>query len=88
MATCKACGEPIEFIATPKGRRMPVDPDVETFVLEATGAGDGEPLSIVLDNGQVIRGRRARPGCTGTTTVRGYVPHWDTCPQAEKFRRE
>jgi hypothetical protein len=84
MATCRACGEPIEFILTPKGRRMPVDPGLETVIMDPTGHGDR--VLIVLEDGQVMRGYRAQPGAVRTIRVRGYIPHWDTCPHAGQFR--
>ncbi|MDI6872127.1 MAG: hypothetical protein QME79_12445 [Bacillota bacterium] len=42
MATCKGCGKQIEWIETPAGRRMPVDPG---------------RVVVVTDEGQVVTGR-------------------------------
>ena len=75
MATCRACGEPIEFIKTRKGKRMPVDPEIETLPL-APG------ITVVTAEGDVLRGSSA----TQNTKATGYTPHWDTCQFADRFR--
>ncbi len=41
MATCKGCGKTIEWIRTPAGKQMPVDPGLVT---------------VVLADGRVVRG--------------------------------
>jgi hypothetical protein len=76
METCRACGEPIEFVKTRKGKRMPVDPELETVTL-APG------ITVVTAEGDVLRGSPA----TQNTKVTGYTPHWDTCQFAARFRR-
>lgn len=40
---CKSCGAPIEFVKTPAGKWMPVDP--------------GKRVTIVTDGGEVRAGR-------------------------------
>ncbi len=42
MVTCKGCGKTIEWIRTPAGKQMPVDPELVT---------------VVLADGRIVRGR-------------------------------
>ncbi|MDI6872514.1 MAG: hypothetical protein QME79_14410, partial [Bacillota bacterium] len=42
VATCRGCGRPIDWIETPAGRRMPVDPG---------------RVTVVTDDGRVVTGR-------------------------------
>ena len=82
---CKSCGKSISFVQTPKGRHMPVDGDEpETFYLDMTVRG---PDRVVTHDGEVLTGRIVGASSDAVTTVKGYVPHWDTCPHAEKFRQ-
>ena len=75
---CRYCGEAIGFVATPRGRQMPVDPELETFHI--VPAARGEPsIRIVLENGNVIAGKQVAANEPNTTQVRGYLPHWDSC---------
>lgn len=81
---CRSCGEPISFIQTPKGRRMPVDgSEPETFYLDTTTRG---PDRIVLENGEVLTGRIVDAKTPGVTTVKGYTPHWSSCTTPEAHR--
>jgi hypothetical protein len=75
MATCKICGEPIKFILTRKGRRMPVDS--ESYAQHQLTAG----VTVVTDGGDVLRGGR---GVYVAAT--GYTPHWSTCTHPEQCR--
>lgn len=76
MATCKYCGEPIEFVETVKGKRMPVDP--ESLGTHQLVAG----VTVVTEGGVVLRGEH-HPGVSAV----GYTPHWATCPHAAQARR-
>ena len=80
MATCKACGAPIIWIMTPGGKLMPCDPEQKVYwqrsrAKEKIVTPNGEILSCVFE------------GDDQTATGIGYVPHWATCPEADKFRR-
>ncbi len=82
--TCRSCGEPISFIQTPKGRRMPVDGDApDTFYLDCTVRG---PDRIVTEDGQVLCGRILKAKEQGGIVVKGYIPHWNSCTTPERFR--
>src|SRR5690606_41030993 len=48
---CRACGRPIAFIRTPRGRYLPVDPDPVLTVRRGPGQ-----VTIVTPRGEVIRG--------------------------------
>lgn len=81
MSTCKACGTRIEWIQTPAGRYMPVDPE-PVFVIEGGGTD-----RFVTDEGSVLLGRIARPEEQRPGIVVAFVPHWKTCVRAGSFRR-
>ena len=78
--TCKACGKPIVWIRTTKGKSMPCDAEPVAYK-EIKGGKE----KIVTPNGEVI-------SCTFDAkpeemTGIGYIPHWSTCPQANSFRK-
>lgn len=81
MSLCRGCGAPLEWIKTAAGKSMPVNPE-PVFVIE----GDG-PDSFITDEGEVIRGRAARQEEENNGLPVAFVPHWKTCPAAERFRR-
>lgn len=83
MANCKSCGARIKFIKTPAGRYIPVDPDVIFWRIPDTSLGETAEDTIVLDDGSVVKGII----CMKTGTYEGYVSHFATCPQADKWRR-
>lgn len=74
MATCKACGEEILFIETPRGKYLPVDAD-------SLGVHDLASETVVTPQGIVIKGGY------GSGQVQGYTPHFATCPFADQFRK-
>lgn len=81
MRTCRACGAMIDWVRTPSGKYMPIDPD-PVFVIE----GEGQDR-FVTDEGQVIRGQPARLEERKLDTPVAFVPHWKTCKGAGRFRR-
>lgn len=81
MSTCKACGTLIEWVRTPAGRYMPVDPE-PVLVIEGGGTD-----RFVTDEGAVLLGRLARPEERRLDTPAVFVPHWKTCIGAGRFRR-
>lgn len=76
---CRACGKPIIWIATIAGKKMPCD-HVPTPYWERKGATG----KVVTPNGEVISCDFT--GDQAMTTGLGYIPHFATCPQAERFK--
>ena len=74
MPTCKSCGAPIIWAKTPKGKRLPLDPepvDNGNVILTTEGAvvlgvAVNEPEYAHLDK---------------------YVSHFATCPSASSHRK-
>ena len=48
---------------------------------------DGGRERFITDEGEVVAGRRALPEEEGPACAVGFVPHWKTCPAADRFRR-
>ena len=78
--TCKGCGKPIVWIRTSGGKSMPCDAQAVAYKAEAGAKG-----KVVTPNGEVIS--CIFDGDPQEMTGIGYVPHWSTCQQAEKFRK-
>lgn len=73
MANCKYCGAKIVWAKSAKGKMMPFDKGpVDDGEWTLDNTGDGP-----------VQARRAEAG----TLIR-YMPHWATCPGAEKARDE
>jgi hypothetical protein len=81
MATCNGCGVPIAFVATPAGKKMPVDATYATIVVDPTST-----LKFVLDDGSVVSARLANDVMVPTATTSGRLPHWSSCRAADRFR--
>lgn len=77
---CRACGADIMFIKTIAGKTTPVDAQSLYFVPEA----DGKAM-YVLPDGSTARGRTV-PDQRVDAKI-GYISHFATCPQADKFRK-
>ena len=78
-ATCKACGAPISWIETPNKKWIPCDEGLVPYKQDSAG-----PEAVVTQGGQVIR---CRFDYTGFPTGMARVPHWATCPDADKHRK-
>ena len=86
MSYCKNCGREIDWMRTAEGRYIPVDPE-PVFVIE----GEGQDKFYAEEEGE-LTGRAERPGEIQTlekkiSTPLGFVPHWRTCPYAERKGR-
>ena len=79
MSKCKSCGREIIWIRTFSGKKMPCDPEKIQF-----HAGEGRDL-FVTSGGAVVHGTRAEAGEERCHV--GYISHFATCPDADKFRR-
>lgn len=78
--TCRSCGKPILWIKTRHGKPMPCDPQPINYRINpesrtklVTPDGCVIPCDIVQDPAEA--------------EGRGYVPHWSTCDNPNKFRR-
>ena len=83
IGRCKGCGQPIVWIVTTKGKKMPCDPQ------PVTGYGDHTTVKkdkIVTGTGMVLSCNLKPDG--GSVLGVGYVPHWATCPAAQNFKKE
>lgn len=71
---CRGCGRQIIWTRTPAGKNMPCDPELLTF-------SPGGPETFITPAGATVRGTRAQAG------ERGYIPHWATCPDWNRFKK-
>lgn len=81
MPICKRCGVPIDFIRTPAGKYMPVQP--RGVYAKADDAGKRLALDI---EGRVLRVAEAEKDDPEAIIVR--FPHWEFCPGAEEMRHQ
>lgn len=82
MPKCKSCGKQIKYIRMKSGSLMPVD----STDMVPVRPGGGKTVCIVTPSGEVILGDPVWRG--HPEAVLGYVSHFATCPDAEKYRRE
>lgn len=81
--TCRGCGRSIQFVRTPSGRLLPVDPEPVLVVRRGPGT-----VTVVTPSGEVIRGYRTdEPPDPEIGAHAGRVPHWMTCTDPERFRK-
>ena len=77
---CRGCGQEIAFIKTEKGKTMPVNPEAMYFI------PGGGPNTYVMMDGKIQRGRE--PGKTEKDrSWIGYISHFATCPERDRFRK-
>lgn len=79
-AACRGCGAEIAFIKTVKGKTMPVDPEARFYIPEE----DGQDVYVTAD-GRIARGREVDETHEGDIAL-GYISHWATCPESDRFR--
>lgn len=77
---CRACGAEIGFIKSIGGKSIPVDAKEVTYWQKPDGA-----QKIVTPNGEVVSADLE--GDPQKATGIGYISHFATCPEAEKFRK-
>lgn len=73
---CRGCGAEIRFMKTLKGNWTPVDPEP----IHANDANEGDYL--LTEEGELFKVL----GESDQENDFGYVPHFATCPKAEKFK--
>jgi len=76
---CRGCGKEIAFIKTVKGKSMPVDPESVYYI------PGGGPNTYVTIDGEIDHGRE--PHYADKETKIGYISHFATCPERDKFRK-
>lgn len=76
FGTCRACGYRIRWIRTKNGKSMPCNAQAVRFT------PGGGPETFVTEDGKVERGRRRQDG-----EKTGYISHFATCPEADRFRK-
>lgn len=80
MSACKACMAAIIWIKTPAGKSIPCDA-TPRYYIEKPRVGSKK---IVTWNGQVLSCEYTEDPVKATGV--GYVPHWATCPYADRFK--
>ena len=80
ITKCRACGADIGFIKTVAGKTIPVNPEEVAYEQKAGGS-----LKIVTPNGEVLSAER--PADPQKATGIGYISHFATCPEADRFRK-
>ena len=82
VCKCKACGAEIVFVTMQgSGKRMPCDAELIHAVKD-----DAAKTFFVLPGGIVKRGRAGRHP-NGEADFVGYRSHFESCPQADGFRK-
>lgn len=80
ITTCRSCGAPILFKRTSAGKLMPLDRDPTPDGNVMLGFVGGEETAILLtDPGDIA-------GCA-VDGVPLFMPHFATCPDADRFRK-
>ena len=81
MSKCKACGAGIIFIRTKAGKFMPCNPHGVPF-----WKNDDGKETVITKDGETVR--CDFKGDPNNVTDIGYLPHWVSCPAADKFRNK
>ena len=79
-STCKACNAPIYWVQTESSKWMCCDEGLHPYKLEPDGKD-----TVVLQDGTV---KRVSLEFDGKPDGMGRIPHWVTCPYADKFRQK
>lgn len=75
FAFCRGCGRQILWTRMKTGKSMPCDPEVIRFSI-------GGSEAFVTPRGDVLMGSRNQDG-----GYIGYVSHFATCRDADRFRK-
>lgn len=79
--TCRSCKAAIVWIQTPGGKAMPCDTAPVYYIAKPKSGSK----RIVTRSGEVVACEYTEEPHKATGV--GYIPHWATCPQADKHRR-
>lgn len=77
---CRACGAPILWLRTPKGKWMPANQGLVRYKENPQGK-----KLVVDDCGHTIR---CDLEFEGLPTGLARIPHWATCPKAGQFKHK
>ena len=77
MSKCRSCGAEIIWVPTVSGKNMPCDAKPIPYREDIEGG-----QVIVTSDGRVVR---AKVDLTSDTF--GYISHFATCPNADKWRK-
>lgn len=80
QGVCKSCKAAIVWIRTSSGKSMPCN-STPVYYIEKPRVGTKR---IITPNGEVIACEYTED--PGKATGTGFVPHWATCPEADKFK--
>lgn len=77
MATCRSCGQVIDWVKLVSGKSIPVNEEYVNY--EDAETGD----ILVTDGGNVIRVSDK----SNYPNIKGRISHFATCPDADKWRK-
>lgn len=78
MSICRSCCSPIKWIKTRDGKNMPVDPELIAY--KDAKLGD----KLVTETGATYN---VDP-ILDYPNVKGYISHFATCPEADRWRKK
>ena len=73
MSVCKGCGAEVQWIITPNGKRVPLEPK-KTLIWTQVRS---KPTSLCTSPPPLV-----------WKLVSGYESHFAHCPQAKEFRKK
>lgn len=80
MLKCKACGADIVFVRSRAGKSIPCDAGLIPF-----WANIKSKTTVVTQEGDVVH--CDLEGDPEEITNVGYIPHWATCTNPDRFRK-
>lgn len=93
MSVCSSCRRPILWCVTEGGKRMPIDPEphsegnvVKTGRTEMV-PGQYRPVDVVRVLTKADRSLFDQPDDEGDVAGARFMPHFATCPNADRHRR-
>ena len=78
---CRGCGASILWVRTAAAKSMPCDPVLLPYWQEPAGRE-----KIVTQSGEVVSAWLE--GLPGMETGMGYISHFATCPERDRFRKK
>ena len=81
MTKCRSCGADIIWTITKTGRKMPCN--AEPIFFDLANMNDEGTKTFVKDDGTIAIGIE-NPGGQEV----GYISHFATCPEADKWRKK